>query len=219
MLGSSPDRARSSIYFPNPVMSLDEFKQLLREDLYRYTGDLTFQALLTTWRFEPGFRLTFWMRLARFCYCRAATRYGIFHLVNWIHHRMAIRFGVYIHPLTEVGGGLYLPHALAIVVNRRCVIGRNCNLSQNVTLGVANRGERQGTPVIGDEVFIGPGAVVFGAIKVGDRAAIGSNSVVTKDVPKMGVVAGVPAKLLSVSGSTGYVNQVLSPLPSPDEGV
>jgi serine O-acetyltransferase len=102
-----------------------------------------------------------------------------------------------------------MPHALNIVINRACRIGRNCSLSQGVTLGAANRGARAGTPTVGDNVYIAPGAVVFGAISIGDNAAIGANCVVTKDVPSNGVVVGVPGKVISLAGSEGYVCNTL----------
>jgi serine O-acetyltransferase len=76
-----------------------------------------------------------------------------------------------------------------------------------VTLGQSNRGERRGSPVIGDNVFIGAGAKIFGMIKVGNNAAIGANCVVTKDVPENGVVVGVPGRIISMNGSRGYINR------------
>jgi serine O-acetyltransferase len=60
--------------------------------------------------------------------------------------------------------------------------------------------------VIGDNVYIGPGAKLFGAIVVGDNAAIGANCVVTRDVPENGVVVGVPGQVIPYEGSQGYIN-------------
>jgi len=190
-------------------MRTGDLRQLLREDLYRYYGKLGWRAFWRAWRYEHGFRFTVWLRLCRYCHENPLTRFGIYHLVAFIQRRACIRYGVHIGFTTEIGGGLYLPHALNIVVNRRCVIGRNCNLSHGVTLGVAHRGEQAGTPAVGDNVFIGPGAVVFGRIKIGDNAAIGANSVVNKDVPPMAVVAGIPGKVTSDRGSTGYIDNTL----------
>ncbi|MGJ8642166.1 MAG: serine acetyltransferase [Luteolibacter sp.] len=187
-----------------------EFARLVREDLYRYDGRLGVGAFCWAWRFESGFRLTFLMRLCRMLRSRHTTRYGIYHLCAFLHRRAAVRHGVFVDPMTEVGGGFYLAHALNIVVNRRCRIGKNLNLSQGVTLGIANRGTKPGTPEIGDNVYIGPGAVIFGAIRIGDNAAVGANAVVTKDVPPGAVVVGIPAKVISQEGSTGYVNNILA---------
>ena len=94
------------------------------------------------------------------------------------------------------------------MINRRCVIGKNCNLSHEVTLGGRSRGALAGCPTIGDHVYIAPGAKVIGAIRVGDHAAIGANCVVVKDVPESAVVAGIPGEVISDKGSEGLVNLV-----------
>lgn len=111
---------------------------------------------------------------------------------------------------TEIGPGLYLAHATGIIVNRRCRIGANCNLSHHVTLGQKNREPKMGCPILGNRVYVGPGAVIIGNITVGDDAAIGANAVVTKDVPACSVAAGVPAKIISQRGSKDYVNNSIT---------
>lgn len=83
-------------------------------------------------------------------------------------------------------------HPTGICIAEKAVIGKNCIINQNVTIGQG----KGGFPMIGDNVQILSGAVVIGAIKVGNNAVIGANSVVTKDVPENAVVAGVPAKFL-----------------------
>ena len=112
---------------------------------------------------------------------------------------------------TPVGAGLYIGHFGGIHVNHGAVIGNNCNIQQDVTLGKANRGARAGSPVIGNNVFIGAGAKIIGHIVIGDGAAIGANAVVTKDVPPGAAVAGVPARVVSDQGSEGYVNRTNYP--------
>ena len=106
-----------------------------------------------------------------------------------------------------MGAGLYIGHFGGIHVNEGAVIGNNCNIQQDVTLGKANRGKKAGAPVIGNNVFIGAGAKIIGRIHVGDGAAVGANAVVTKDVPAGAAVAGVPARVVSEQGSEGYVNR------------
>jgi serine O-acetyltransferase len=182
---------------------------LVREDLFRYEGKLGVRAFIFVWRYEAGFRFTVLMRLACYFHSKSLTRYGVYHVFKYLYNRTCSRHGIHIDHITKIGGGLYMPHALNIVVNRACRIGRNCSLSQGVTLGAANRGARAGTPTVGDNVYIAPGAVVFGAISIGDNAAIGANCVVTKDVPSNAVVVGVPGKIISLSGSAGYVCNTL----------
>ena len=83
-----------------------------------------------------------------------------------------------------------------IVINHKSIIGKNCNLSQGVTIGRTFRGNKKGVPIIGDNVFIGPGAVIIGNINVGNNVAVGANCVVLKDVPDHAVVVGVPGTIL-----------------------
>jgi len=71
---------------------------------------------------------------------------------------------------------------------------------------VTNRGSKKGTPIIGDNVYIGPGAKIIGNVNIGNDVAIGANAVVTKDLPPFAVAVGVPARVISLKGSEGYVN-------------
>jgi serine O-acetyltransferase len=117
------------------------------------------------------------------------------------------KFGISLSHGTSIGSGLYIGHTTGIVVNDFAVIGKNCNLSQGVTIGQTNRGKRKGTPVIGDNVYIGPGAKVIGGIRVGNNVAIGANCVVLEDIPDNAVVVGVPGRIVSYNGSQDYVNK------------
>ena len=78
------------------------------------------------------------------------------------------------------------------------------------------RGERAGIPTVGDNVYIGPGAKMFGKIVIGNNVAIGANAVVTRDVPENAVVVGIPARVISFEGSKGYINQTLSEASPPE---
>lgn len=119
------------------------------------------------------------------------------------------RYGISIPRTVKIGKGFYIGHFGTIIVHGSAIIGDNVNISQGVTIGVTNRGSRQGVPVIGNQVYIGPGAKVIGGIRVGNNVAIGANAVVTKDIPDNAVVAGVPARIISMQGSDGYVNRIV----------
>lgn len=106
----------------------------------------------------------------------------------------------------EIGEGLFIPHAFGIIIHYEVKIGKNCNLGQDVTIGIGGRGEKRGSPKIGDRVFIGPGARIFGAITIGNDVAIGANAVVTKDLPDNAVAVGIPAKIISYQGSQDFVH-------------
>ena len=125
--------------------------------------------------------------------------------VAWRLRRLAVQYGISIPANTRIGPGFYIGHFGNIVVHHDAIIGANCNLSHGVTIGLSSRGDRFGCPTIGDAVYIGPGAKIFGRISIGNCAAIGANAVVTRDVIPRAVVAGVPARMVSSQGSDGYI--------------
>ena len=86
-----------------------------------------------------------------------------------------------------------MPHPNGIVIHPAAVIGSNCLIFQQVTIG--HRGD--GVPTIGGHVDIGAGAKLLGRISIGDHAAIGANAVVLCNVPEGCTAVGIPAKLLS----------------------
>ena len=184
-----------------------ELRFLWYADLYRY-GPPSKRALLAALANNPGYRYTFAMRLVAYArsHPEAPHRLLAFAARMWLR-RLRFRFGVDVPASTQVGSGLYMNHPNGIVVHSEAVIGRNCNLSQDVTLGEANRGRNAGFPVLGDGVYVGPGAKIVGAVRVGDNAAIGANCVVTRDVPENAVVVGVPGRVISDEGAAGYVNR------------
>lgn len=189
-------------------MRYAEYRYLVRSDLYRVADKPGALALLRAVLFGHAFKYTFWMRTCAFTRSRALLKFSLYPLARLMLHRYTYKFGIDIPFTTRIGSGFYIGHFCGIIVNEDCIIGKNCNISQGVTLGKANRGRNKGCPVIGDNVYIGPGAKIFGAVRVGNHAAIGANSVVTHDVPDHAVVAGVPARVISHSGSAGYVNRV-----------
>jgi serine O-acetyltransferase len=65
-----------------------------------------------------------------------------------------------------------------------------------------------GYPILGDNVYIGPGAKIIGGIKIGNNVAIGANCVVTKNIPDNSVVVGIPGRVISQDGVTGYIDNI-----------
>lgn len=186
-------------------MTIRDLQSCIQADLYRYDGAKGGKAAVSAFFAEPGFRLTTLLRICRYLRSSRWGRWGFYHFVRFWLRSLTIRLGVYIDPDTEIGPGLFIAHPCGIVINRRCRIGADLTLSQNVTLGRKSRPPNEGCPGFGDRVYIGPGAVVIGAVTVGDDSAIGANCVVTKEVPQGAVVVGVPARMVSDRGSAGYV--------------
>ncbi len=93
----------------------------------------------------------------------------------------------------KIGGGLLLPHPNGVVLHPDSVIGVNCLLFQQVTLGTDASGS---APVLGGHVDIGAGAKILGRVTVGDHARIGANAVVLSDIPEDATAVGIPARII-----------------------
>jgi len=113
--------------------------------------------------------------------------------------------GISIPFSVDIGPGLYIGHFGALIVHANVKIGAFCNLSQCVTIGEGGRGEKRGVPTLGNFIWVGPGAKVFGRIQVGDGVAIGANAVVNRSLPDSAVAAGVPCKVVNHQGSRDYI--------------
>lgn len=120
-----------------------------------------------------------------------------------------LRYGIQIYPRTDIGKGFYIGHCGDIIINEKAKIGENCNISQGVTIGIANGRKHPGIPTIGDRVYIEPRAKKIGNISIGNDVAIGVNAVVTYDIPNGVSVGGIPAKIISNAGSINYIHNIL----------
>ena len=188
---------------------MEGFWSVLLADLHRYAGRRSAREFVRRYLFTAGFTYTVWFRTAHWFAVRAGPLNRVLYVIAWaMLRRHSRRFGIQIPPRTTIGPGLLISHFGSIVLNEDVVIGRNCNLSHDVTIGRSYRGAREGCPRIGDHVYIAPGAKIFGSVTIGDFAAIGANCVVTKDVVARGVVVGIPGRVVSTDGSDGYVVNV-----------
>ena len=133
-------------------------------------------------------------------------RYNLKFLARLIMHFARIFTGIEIHPAAKIGSNFFMDHGLGIVIGETTEIGENVTIYQGVTLGGImpsvesdlQRNQKR-HPTIGNNVIIGSGAQILGAINIGDDARIGANSVVSRDVPANVTVAGVPAREFSRS--------------------
>ena len=97
--------------------------------------------------------------------------------------------------LSNIDFGVRIFHFGSIVINGAATIGKNLTIYPGVTIGQTDS-KRENTPIIGDNVYIYPNAMVCGKITIGDNVIILSNSVVTHDVPSNSIVGGIPAKII-----------------------
>lgn len=129
-------------------------------------------------------------------------KHGIKVIPELIKKKMLRKYSCELSPYATIGKNFRIHHSVGIVVGHEVIIGDNCEIFQNVTIG-SNRKERNGRymPVIGDNVMIGSGAVVVGPITIGNNVRIGANAYVDKDVPDNTSVIGASARVLTERAS------------------
>jgi serine O-acetyltransferase len=174
----------------------------------------------------PGFHALTFHRLAH-----ALWGMGLKWLGRVVSHLSRFLTGIEIHPGATIGRRVFIDHGMGVVIGETAVIGDDCTLYHQVTLGGVswNKGKRH--PTLGKGVVVGAGAKILGPFEVGDGARIGSNSVVVKPVAPGVTVVGIPARIVeehtaslmtfdayAVSGSLDDpLNQVLQSLGSKSE--
>jgi serine O-acetyltransferase len=112
--------------------------------------------------------------------------------IAWVNYRFimhSVRLGVSIAP-NVFGPGLALAHWGNVMVNSKARIGANCRIHPGTCIG-ANAGS---APVLGDNCYVGPGAKIYGGIRLGDNVRVGANAVVNRSFPNDSLLVGVPAK-------------------------
>ncbi len=178
----------------------------IQADLNRYSDISENRAYWKAILFHPGARFMMVYRKCKF-YKKSHPLGIIFRI--WFK-LITSRFNVEIPHSSNLGKGLYFGHFMNIVINQNVVIGENCNIMQGVTIGHESRGNRKGSPKIGDRVLFGPNSVIVGNIKIGSDVLIAPLSFVNFDVPDFSVVMGNPGKIVSNKGSIGYINKILN---------
>ena len=103
--------------------------------------------------------------------------------------------GIEIHPAAKIGPGLVIDHGMGVVIGETAEIGKKCLLYQNVTLGGTGKEKGKRHPTLRDNVIVGAGAKVLGAITIGNNVIIGANSVILKPVPDNAICVGVPGRI------------------------
>lgn len=112
-------------------------------------------------------------------------------------------FSVWIPSSAKIGKKITLGYwGLGIVIHSNSIIGDRVQICQNVTIG-RNFGDKK-VPVIGNDVYIGTGSVLFGEIEIGDNVIIGSNSLINKSIPANCTVIGNPMRIINENRSLKY---------------
>ena len=122
-------------------------------------------------------------------------------LARCISHVSRLLTGIEIHPGAKIGKGVVIDHGMGVVIGETTVIGKNCLLYQGVTLGGTGKDSGKRHPTLRENVIVGAGAKVLGAIEVGDNTRIGAGSVVVKNIEKNCTVVGIPGRVIHQSGT------------------
>jgi serine O-acetyltransferase len=154
----------------------------------------------------PGVWALGFHRLAHWLY-----RGELYFLARLVNHLSRFLTAIDIHPGASIGDNFFIDHGF-VVIGETATIGDDVTIYQQVTLGGTNptdgvAGKRH--PTIGNQVIIGSGAQVLGPITVGDRARIGANAVVTKDVPDGATMVGIPARSTLLSAEQSSAGEFL----------
>lgn len=134
----------------------------------------------------PGVKALVYYRVAHFFY-RIHLKFIGKILCYWARFLT----GIEIHPAAKIGKNLFIDHGHGVVIGETSVIGDNCTIYQNATLGGTGKEHNKRHPTLGDNVIVGAGAKVLGNITIGNNVKIGANTVVLKDVPDNCTVVGV----------------------------
>lgn len=164
----------------------------IREDIRTvFAKDPAARSLLEVLCCYPGLHALWSYRIAHFLWCHRLKLVG--RLVS-----QAARFftGIEIHPGARIGRRFFMDHGSGIVIGETAEIGDDVLMYQGVSLGGTSLEKKKRHPTIGNRVVIGAGAIVLGAISIGDDVRIGSGSVVVKPVPSGATVVGVPGRVV-----------------------
>ena len=122
-------------------------------------------------------------------------------IARYISQRSRKKTGIEIHPGATIGKNLFIDHGMGVVIGETTIIGDNCTLYQNVTLGGTGKDHGKRHPTLGNNVLVGAGAKVLGPFKVGDNARVAAGAVVLDEVPDNATAVGVPARIVRINGT------------------
>jgi len=145
----------------------------------------------------PGVHALLFHRTAHWLWKRRWLTLGRF-----VSHLGRFFTGIEIHPGARIGPGLFIDHGMGVVIGETTEVGANCTLYQGVTLGGTSLKKEKRHPTLGQNIVVGAGAKILGAITIGDHSKIGAGSVVVTEVPPHSTVVGIPGRVVQRSGET-----------------
>ncbi len=164
----------------------------IREDIdCVFDRDPAAQTVFEVMTAYPGFHAIMIHRMSHWCWQAGFRWLGRFisHVGRWLT-------GIEIHPGATLGRRFFIDHGMGVVIGETAVIGDDCTLYHGVTLGGTTWEKGKRHPTLHNNVVIGAGAKVLGAMDIGEEARSGSNSVVLKPVPDGATVVGIPGHII-----------------------
>lgn len=155
----------------------------------------------------PGFQAVRWHRVAHTLW-----KWRWPFLPRLLSHWSRCLTGIEIHPGATLGDGFFIDHGMGVVIGETAIVGENCLLYQGVSLGGTSMKKVKRHPTLGNNVVVGAGAKIIGAINIGDNVKIGSGSVVINNVPANATVVGVPGRVVGIRNPD---TEVFERLPDP----
>jgi len=165
-----------------------ELKEDINSVFDRDPAARNFFEIITTY---PGVHAIIFHRLSHALYKRNFKWLArvLSNVVRWYT-------GIEIHPGAVIGRRFFIDHGTGIVIGETAEIGDDVTMYHGVTLGGTSWSKGKRHPTLGNNVVIGAGAKVLGPITVAAGGRVGSNAVVTKDVPEGATVVGVPGRVI-----------------------
>jgi serine O-acetyltransferase len=172
----------------------------------KFHGRRLLTRRIRLWLLEPNFRA-----VACYRFSHATSEFYSRHKIIGLLPRVASRLWrqrcrtrdkIWIQQEANIGPGLYIAWEFGVTVGPS-VIGANCMIFQNVTVGRQLVGDGDGVPRIGDNVYIGPGSTITGPITIGNNVTISAGTVLSKSVPDRCLVAGNPGRVIQQDYDNG----------------
>lgn len=209
----APDAGSTAMEFHQTLAEHWCLLDLIRADLHRIDGRHDLAEFLRQWWWNPSFSYVLWFRVAQWARAVPWAKLLVYPLALMALQHRHLQSGIRIPISVKAGPGLLVAHWGSIWVNPASTLGANCTLANDINMGSAGSGGKPGVPQVGDDVYVGPGARLAGAIKIGRGVAIMANTLVTADVPPGSVVIGVPHRITAQKDRNTFVSHTDYPLP------
>lgn len=172
-----------------------QFIRMMKEDIQSvFDRDPAARSTLEVLSSYPGLHAVWGYRITHWLWTHRLKL-----IARWLSHAIRFLTGIEIHPGAKIGRKFFIDHGMGVVIGETAEIGDNVTLYHGVTLGGTTLEKGKRHPTLEENVVVGAGAKILGAITIGAGSRIGANAVVIKNVPANSVVVGVPGQVVARS--------------------